>query len=77
MTGRAWLLLSWVLVGAAVLVVHAVVLWQLRSVGWRAKVAALLIPPIAPALAWRAGRRVAPILWAVLVVTYVALRLLE
>lgn len=79
MTGRVWLLLAWVLVGAAVLVAHAAVLWQLRGseLDWRARLAALLVPPLAPVLAWRAGRRASPIAWALLVITYVVLRLLE
>lgn len=78
MTPRAWLLIAWVLVGAAVLVVHAVVLWQCltaRSLPWRARIVALA-PPLAPVVAWVAGRRVAPISWVVLVVAYVTLRML-
>lgn len=80
MTANAWLLLSWVLAGAAVLVAHAVVLAQaLRAPEldgrWRA--AALLLPPAAPVAAWVAGRRVAPVLWLALVVLYAVLRLLE
>lgn len=78
MSPRAWLLLAWVLVGAAVLFVHAVVLWQARraaSWGWR--LGAIVVPPIAPVLAWREGRRVAPVAWVILVVAYVVLRLLE
>ncbi len=77
MSGRAWLLLSWVLVGAVVLFAHAVVLWQLRNAGRRIVLAAILIPPAAPVLAWREGRRVAPALWLALVATYVVLRTLE
>lgn len=79
MSPRVWLLLVWVLVGAAVLVVHAVVLWQViraRQVEPRWRWLAL-IPPLAPVLAWVDGRRVAPIAWIVLVVVYVTLRLFE
>lgn len=79
MTARVWLLLVWVLVGTAVLVVHAVVLWQViraRQVEPRWRWLAL-IPPLAPVLAWVDGRRVAPIAWIVMVVVYVTLRLFE
>ncbi len=79
MTPRAWLLIAWVLAGAAVLVAHAVVTWQVMTAAklpLRARLVGLL-PPLSPLVAWVAGRRVAPILWAVLLVTYVALRLLE
>jgi hypothetical protein len=78
-TARVWLLLVWVLVGTAVLVVHAVVLWQViraRQVEPRWRWLAL-IPPLAPVLAWVDGRRVAPIAWIVMVVVYVTLRLFE
>lgn len=79
MTAHAWLLLSWVLTGAAVLVVHAVVLVQAvgaRELAWRWRIAAL-VPPIAPVIAWVGGRRVAPVLWLLLVVAYAVLRLFE
>lgn len=79
MTPKLWLLIAWVLVGAVVLVVHAVVTWQglsARSLSWRWRLAALA-PPLAPFVAWFAGRRVAPILWAVSIAVYVTLRLLE
>ena len=77
-TGEAWLLLAWVLAGAAVLVAHAVVLVQAigaRELGWW-RLAAVL-PPVAPITAWKAGRRAAPVAWLLLVLTYVVLRLLE
>ncbi len=78
-TPEAWLLLAWVLVGAALLVVHVVVVWlSLRAKSLRLTTRLLaLVPPIAPGIAWVAGRRVAPVLWGVLLVTYVVLRLAE
>jgi hypothetical protein len=78
-TPEAWLLLAWVLVGAAFLVVHVVVVWlSLRAKALRPATRLLaLVPPAAPGVAWVAGRRVAPILWGVLLATYVALRLAE
>lgn len=77
MTGPAWLLLSWVLVGAAVLVAHALVLRQClsaRELPRRVRLLAFLLPPVAPLVAWIAGRRVAPVLWAGLLVAYLVLR---
>jgi len=76
-TGGTWLLLSWILVGAAVLVVHAVVLWQ---VIWAERTEArwrwlALLPPAAPVIAWLGGRRVSPILWGAFALTYLVLRL--
>jgi hypothetical protein len=78
-TPRTWLLLSWIVVGAAVLVAHAVVFWQVvRARELEAKWRWLaLFPPATPVLAWLDGRRVAPVVWAVFVVTYLALRLME
>lgn len=79
MSAHAWLLLSWVLVGAAVLVAHAVVVAQAlcaRQLDWRFRLAAL-VPPIAPFVAWYGGRRVAPIAELVLIVVYATLRALE
>lgn len=79
MTPRTWLLLSWIVVGAAVLIVHTVVLWQVlraREVAPRWRWLALL-PPAAPVVAWVEGRRVAPVLWGVFVAVYVVLRVLE
>jgi len=78
MSGRAWLLIAWILVGAAVLIVHAVVLadvWlKARKIGRRWKLAAL-IPFAAPIAAWADGRRISPLLWLALVATYLGLRL--
>ena len=76
-SARGWLLLSWVLIGTSVLVVHAIVLWQVvrsekLAKRWRALA---LFPPAAPVIAWRAGLRGTPIAWGVLVVTYLVLRL--
>lgn len=79
MTPRTWLLLSWILVGAAVLVAHVVVLRRALgakevSATWRWL---SLVPPVAPVVAWIGGGRVAPIVWGGLVVAYVVLRVLE
>lgn len=80
MSGHAWLLVAWIVVGAAVLIVHAVVLAQVwvhaRALDWRWKLAAL-VPVFAPIAAWIDGRRVAPILWLLLVAGYAGLRVLE
>lgn len=78
-SGRTWLLLSWILVGWVLLTVHAVVLCQaVRAHRVEKKWRWLsLIPPVAPVVAWHAGRRVAPILWGVVLVAYLALRAFE
>lgn len=80
MTGRVWLLLAWIVVGAAVLFAHVVVLAQVwlhaRKLSWRWKLAAL-VPLVAPVAAWIDGRRAAPLAWVVLVATYIALRLVD
>jgi len=78
-TGEGWLLLGWVLAGAAWLIVHVAVVWLAlseRELSKRLRLLALL-PPAAPVVAWAAGRRVAPVLWGVLLLTYAGLRLLE
>lgn len=77
MTSTAWLLLSWILVGAAFLFVHLVAVFQaLRARGLRLWVRLLaFVPPAAPVLAWVAGARVVPVLWCAILVTYVVLRL--
>ncbi len=77
MSSALLLLIAWVAVGAALLVAQVVNMWLgLRAkglaFGWRLL---SLVPPAAPAVAWAGGRRVAPILWGVLLVVYVALRL--
>ena len=79
MTSDTWLLLSWIVVGAAVLVAHAVLVWQvLRSddlpagVRWWA-----LVPVVTPVLAFKAGGRWSLAVWALLLLTYVVLRSLE
>jgi hypothetical protein len=77
LTAEGWLLVSLTLVGAAFLVAHVVVVWLslgATDMKWRWRVLALL-PPVAPALAWIAGRRVAPIAWGALLGSYVVLRL--
>lgn len=65
------------LVGAAWLVLHVLVVWQAMrasELAWRHRLVAL-VPPAAPAVAWAGGRRVAPVVWAILLVVYVVLRL--
>lgn len=79
MTGRTWLLLSWIVVGAAVLVVHAVLLWQVfrsEKLSWSWRLGAL-VPVVAPVAAWVEGKRASVIVWGLTVVLYVALRSLE
>lgn len=79
-TPRTWLLLSWILVGAAVLVAHVVLVWQiLRRMGdppgrqrWWA-----LIPVVAPFFAYHDKRWVTLGVWGSLVLAYVVLRFLE
>ncbi len=78
-TAKAWLLLSWIVVGAALLVAHLAVLVQAlgaRELAAKYRLLAL-VPPLAPVVAWIGGRRAAPIAWLVLLVTYVVLRLFE
>lgn len=73
-TANALLILT--LLGAAWLVVHAMLLIRAgRSAlggGWR-----LLawLPPATPLVGWRAGARVLPIAWLVLALAYVVMRL--
>lgn len=70
-----WLLLQ-VLLGAAALLAYVVTLWQAARSDAPAKVRWLaLLPPLAPVVAWRSGRRVAPIVVAVLIFAYVLARL--
>jgi hypothetical protein len=76
-TSAVWILVAWILVGAAFMVLHMVALWQaLRAhevaVPWRL---AALLPPATPVVAWMGGARVAPVLWGVVLVAYVVLRL--
>ncbi len=79
MTGHAWLLLSWIVVGAAVLVAHVVLVWRvLRSDDLPARQRWWALLPLAtPVLAFKAGRRWSLGAWVILLVTYVVLRLLE
>jgi hypothetical protein len=74
---RVWLLLAWIVVGTAVLIVHALVVWRgvrAKQLSWTWRLLAL-VPPAAPVVAWRAGHRALPIVWGVLVIGYVVLRL--
>lgn len=81
MSASAWLLIAWVLVGAAVLFAHAVLLAQVwlgaRKVGLLPRMIALFVPVAAPVIAWIDGRRISPIAWTVLVLAYIGLRLAE
>ena len=76
-TGDAWLLASWIVVGALVLVAHLGLLWT----AWRAPTLTIglkllsLVPPLTPVMAWIGGARTGPIAWLVLVVLYTVLRL--
>ncbi|MFW5926290.1 MAG: hypothetical protein ACOCV4_09000 [Myxococcota bacterium] len=77
MTASAWMLLTWVLLGAVFLVLHALALWQGLRPGeltarWRW---VALFPPATPVVAWVNGARVGPVLWGVVLVTYAILRL--
>lgn len=81
MTGRTWLLLSWIVVGTAALVAHAVLLWQVLRVeraklplGWRL---GALIPAVTPFVGWAVGKRATVVVWGVLVGIYMVLRMLE
>ena len=73
MTPKAWLLLSWIVVGTALLVVHVVVLFQALRGDQKARWFAL-IPPAAPVFAWLHGARIVPIVWGLLLALYVGLR---
>lgn len=77
MTSEVWLLVGWILVGAAFLVAHLVTLWScLRAGNIPPLVRALaLLPPATPLVAWRVGKRTLPIVWAVLLAVYIGLRL--
>ena len=70
------LLIAAVLLFASLLVTHVVLLSHVfRSelpTGWKA---ASLVPVLTPAVAWRANRRRTTILWAVLLATYLLVRL--
>ena len=73
------LLLSWVLLGTALLILYCVNLWfALRApsleLRWRLLA---LVPPAAPFFAWVAGRRVAPVMFAVVAGGYGILRLVS
>lgn len=71
-----WVLISMIVVFAALVVTHLATAWvTLRSAVnpvWKWLV---LVPPVTPVAAWRAEKRVAAIVWSVLVVAYVSLRL--
>ncbi len=78
MSADAWLLAAWVLVGAAFLVTHLAVLRtaiRARDLPVGVRLLALL-PPLAPFIAWLAGRRSTPVLWVLFLLIYVGLRLM-
>lgn len=64
--------------GATVMVLHLVLVWLVvrpgSAAGVAGRVLSVVLPPAAPVLAWRAGRRVAAGLWVVAVAAYVAVR---
>jgi hypothetical protein len=76
-TPEVWLLVSWIVVGAAFLVVHVVLVWLcVRAANLSNLMKAVsLVPPATPIVAWASGLRAQPILWLVLLVVYVGLRL--
>ncbi len=76
-TAAVWLLIGWILVGAALLVVHLVLLWLcVRAPNLSLAMKLLSLVPVAtPVVGWVSGLRVQPILWVVLLGVYVALRL--
>ncbi|MEM9194892.1 MAG: hypothetical protein AAGF12_37280 [Myxococcota bacterium] len=79
MVAETWLLLSLVVIGASFLVVHGIVLFvTLRAEDleprWKG---AALIPFLTPAMAWKAGYRVWPIVWGALLIAYLVLRLVS
>ncbi|MGE0788248.1 MAG: hypothetical protein AB7S26_21425 [Sandaracinaceae bacterium] len=79
MSPRTWLLVSWIVVGAACLVAHVALLVSVfRSEKLTLPVRLLaLVPALAPFVAWAADRRAVTVVWAVLVVAYLVLRALE
>jgi hypothetical protein len=77
MTPAAWMLLAWVLSGAAFLVLHLVALWRaLRArelaVPWRLLA---LVPPATPVVAWMGRERTVAVLWGLALAIYVVLRI--
>lgn len=71
-----WLLISTVVVFAALVVTHLAASW----VTIRSEVASVwkwlvVVPPVTPVAAWRAEKRVAAVLWTLLAIAYLALRL--
>ncbi|MCB9596381.1 MAG: hypothetical protein H6719_26905 [Sandaracinaceae bacterium] len=79
MTPRTWLLISWIVVGATVLVAHAAMVWQVirskdppgRQRWWA------LVPAVAPYLAFKDRRWITLGIWTTSVVAYLVLRALE
>ncbi len=71
-----WLITWWTLSGAALLFVHAVLLWKtLRSKLSKGLRALSVVVPIAtPVVAWMAGSRVFPVVWVFAVAVYAWLR---
>jgi hypothetical protein len=76
-TEAVWLLIGWILVGAALLVIHLVCLWLcVRAPNLSLAMKALaFVPPATPVVAWASGLRTQPILWVVTLAVYIALRL--
>ena len=71
------LLIAWVIIGAIALVVHGITLREaFRFVDKHSyRIAALIVPPLAPYLAWRGGARFLSFLWVTVVVVYAIARL--
>jgi len=76
MTHELVLLIVLVVVLAAFMVVHFAVLFRaLAAKNMRLGVRlTALVPPVAPVIAWLGGARALPVIWAVLLAGYVALR---
>lgn len=76
MAGLGIWLVSAILLGATVLVVHAVLyvaVFRAERSGARERVLAL-VPPLLPIVGWRVGLRVLSVFYCVLVVAYLILR---
>lgn len=76
MLAETWLLIALILTGAALVVVHCILIWtalRASDLDWRWRALAF-IPVLALPAAWKAGYRVWPIVWGVLLVGYAVLR---
>lgn len=76
MVGLGTWLLSAVILGAALLVVHAAMLVAVLRAERAATLDRVLglVPPLLPIVGWRVGLRLLPVFWGVLLVAYLILR---